>query len=123
MVQVIYEQPESWPENESKTIRIPSLEVEIAVSPDKARRAANGFLNSEVSMTLHAANPVLIIEPGPVWRFTAEMRLRGLGPVAAVGAIEVDAQSGAVIPLNKTQIRAIQDQANAIIARLAHQTA
>jgi hypothetical protein len=55
-------------------------------------------------------------------RLSLEMRLRGLGPVATLGTLEVDAQTGEVRPFSDEQIRAIQDRANAIITRLTPAT-
>jgi len=46
------------------------------------------------------------------------LHLRGYGKVAAVGSIEVDAQTGKVIALSPEQSTAIQDKADAIARRL-----
>jgi hypothetical protein len=114
MVQVVYEHSETWPADKPVVVEVPHMQVEVPVSPDAARRRANGYLTTNVSMTLHATELMLVIGKHPVWRLTLEMRLRGLGPVAILGTIEVDAQSGDVRPFTDDQIRAIQDRANAL---------
>jgi hypothetical protein len=118
MVQVIYEYLESWPENGSLQVEIPPVHVEVSVSPDAARRRANGYLVTLVSMMLHATDPMLILGERPIWRLSMEMRLHKLGPVATLGTIEVDATTGTVFSFTAEQIRAIQDRANAIVTRL-----
>jgi hypothetical protein len=118
MVQVVYELPESWSEDKPLLLTIPSAQIEVPISPDGARRRANGYLVTDVSMTLHAVNPVLVLGERLVWRLFIQMRLRTLGDVAIVGTLDVDAQSGEVLSLTEQQIRAIQDQANALITHL-----
>ena len=124
MVEIVYEHLEPWPENGPGLVNIPSIHIEVSISPDVARRRANGYLLTYVSMTLHAIEPKLVIAapdvdrgPGakPCWRFSLEMRLRGVGPVATLGTIEIDAQNGEVIPLSPEQIRSIQERADAYI--------
>jgi hypothetical protein len=122
MFQVVYEHSEAWPTGKPLLVEIPPVRVEVPVSPDMARRRANGYLVTNVSMTLHAAEPMLVIGKQPVWRFSLEMRLHELGPVATLGTLEVDAQTGEVHSFSGEQIRAIQERANAIITRLTPAT-
>ena len=118
MFQVVYEHPGSWPADGPLVVDIPRVQVEVPVSPDAARRRANGYLVTYVSMTLHATDPMLILGERPHWRLSLEMRLRHWGPVATLGTLEVDAQTGAVLSFTDEQIRALQDRANAIVTRL-----
>jgi hypothetical protein len=117
MFQVLYEHPSSWPETGSLHVELPPVSVEVPISPDTARRHANGYLVTYVSMTLHAINPVLVIGEKPIWRLSLEMRLLDLGPPAILGSLDVDAQTGEAIPLSRQQIEAIQDQVDEMIAR------
>lgn len=123
MVQILYEQSEVWSEDEVKTIRIPALEVEVKIAPDVARRRANDYLITYVSMTLHAVDPRLIVAEQPYWRFTLEMRLRELGRVADLGTLDIDALTGDVVVLQEQQIRNLQEQANEIVTRLTRRAA
>jgi hypothetical protein len=122
MFQVVYEHLGAWPAGEPFLVEIPHVQIEVPVSPDVARRSANGYLVTDVSMTLHATDPMLVIGKQPVWRFSLEMRLSGLGAVATLGTLEVDAQTGEVRSFSDEEIRAIQDRANAIITRLTPAT-
>jgi hypothetical protein len=122
MVQVVYELAETWPADRPLLVTIPPTQLEVPISPDSARRRANGYLVTDVSMTLHAVNPMLVIGERPVWRLFLHMRLRTLGDVATLGTLDIDAQSGEVLPFTAQQIRAIQDQANALIARFSPTT-
>ena len=65
---------------------------------------------------------MLVISEQPVWRLSLEMRLPGLGHVATLGTLDVDAQTREILPLTDEQIRTLQDQANAIITRLSPET-
>lgn len=96
--------------------------MDVPVSSDEARRHANGYLVTNVSMTLHATDSMLVMGEQSVWRFSLAMRLPGFGTVTTLGTIEVDAQSGEVRSFSDEEIRAIQDRANAVIARLTQST-
>ena len=119
MFQVVYAHPESWPEDRPLVVDIPRAHVEVPVSPDSARRRANGYLVTDVSMTLHPIDPMLVLGERPVWRLFLGMRLRNWGPVATLGTLEVDAQTGAVLSFTDKEIRALQDRANAIALSFA----
>jgi hypothetical protein len=154
MFQIVYEYAEPWPQQGTLQIQPPAF-MQIAVSPNSARRKANGYLTMHISMSLLADKPVLVMRQRPVWRVPLEMRLQDLGHIATLGVIEVDAQTREIIRLSSDwwecgvrtptcasedahstsvlspriwgepiipptaqQIRAIQDQANELIARL-----
>jgi hypothetical protein len=117
MIQVIYEYPESWPAQGALRVDV-QFTQEIAVSPEAARRAANSYLVTYVAMVLRAGQPGLVIGEPAVWRLPLDMHLRGIGYVATLGALDVDAQTGEVLPLSASQIQAIQERASDIIIRL-----
>jgi hypothetical protein len=63
-------------------------------------------------MAIVADEPVLIWGERPLWRMTTSLLLSEWGRVAQVGAIDVDAMTGAIIPLTSHQIQTMQDRAN-----------
>ena len=118
MFQVIYEQTASWPESGAFLVKTPSLEGKIEVSPDAARRRANGYLARYVALAMEAGEPALVWGQRPVWRMPVHLTLRGWGQIAKLGEIDVDARTREVLPLSPTQIIEMQDRADAIAARL-----
>ena len=122
MVQIVYEYADPWPQQGSLQIRPPSTAVDIAVSPDSARRKVNGYLALHVSMSLLAGKPVLLMNQPPIWQVPLEMKVEDGGPVATFGTVEVDAQTRELVPLTSLQIRTIQDQVNELLARLTSPT-
>lgn len=118
MVQILHEQPIEWPVSGPVQIEAPALAVEVAVSPDVARRSVNGYLGSEVAMSMLAHNPRLVVDGQPLWRFDIDLCLPELGYIATLGSIDVDALTGAVVPLNLNQLTSLQERAGAKAARL-----
>ena len=118
MFQVIYEQATTWPESGGFTVKTPPLEVEIQVSPDSARRRANGYLARYVGLAMEAGEPALMWGQKPVWRMPIYLTLRGWGQVAKLGELDVDALTREVFPFSHTQIKEMQDRADAIATRL-----
>jgi len=94
------------------------LEGEIQVSPDSARRRANGYLARYVALAMEAGDPVLVWGQKPVWRMAVYLTLRGWGQVAKLGEIDVNALTREVLPLSNPQITEMQDRADAIATRL-----
>lgn len=122
MFQVVYEYADPWPQQGGLQIQPPAMNTAIAVSPDAARRKVNGYLATQVSMSLLAGKPVLVMGQRPVWRVPLEMRLDDCGHVATFGVIEVDAQTHELLRLSPKQIRLIQDQLNELLTRLTPET-
>lgn len=122
MFQIIYEYGGVWPSNRPLQVEMPPLHFEISVSPDIARRRANGYLGMNVAMSILAGEPALVPSNPPVWRMTANLHLPEFGFVATVGFIEIDAVTGKVLPLSFEQITTMQDRADVIAARLSPPT-
>jgi hypothetical protein len=80
-----------------------------------ARRRANGYLSMEVSLFYSATDGIFVPLARPVWQFSIEVRLPKLGALGIMGAIDVDAQSGEVIPLTHQQIKRIRERADALV--------
>ena len=99
-----------------------NVDVEIGVSPIVARRRANGYLSKEVAMMIVAGEPTLLLQSRPVWRIPALLHLSGLGDVANVGSVDVDAATSEVSALTEHQILEMQNRANAIAQRLTSST-
>ncbi len=122
MFQIIYECSEPWPEEGSLRVEIPQFRAEISVSPDSARRRANGYLGRYVAMALRSDNSMLVLGgERPVWRMSIDLYRRKLGKVATLGTIfeiNVDALTREVIPLSAEKIESIHTRANDIISRL-----
>jgi hypothetical protein len=89
---------------------------DIAVSPEQARRRANGFLSREVALFAEADTPVLMLGSHPVWRMNIHLILRGKGNMGQIGMLDVDAVTGEIFPLSEQQIREIQNHARTIVA-------
>jgi hypothetical protein len=78
----------------------------------RAQINANGYLSNYVSLFAKADRPVFIAGHRPLWRATVFLRLRGHGRVCDLGIIEVDAQTGEVVPLPKKQLQAMRKRAH-----------
>ena len=119
MFQVVYEYPAVWPEEGPLRVEA-QFTSEIKVSPLLARRRASGFLAGYVTLMVLAGEPVLVLgEARPVWRVPAILHLPGLGEIAPVGTIEVDALTGEVIQPSSEQISLMQRRANDFATRLS----
>ncbi len=123
MVQILHEQAIEWPVNGPLHFEAPALSVEVAIAPDVARRRANGYLGSEVAMSMLAHKPRLVVDGQPLWRFDIDLCLPELGYIATLGSIDVDAMTGAVVPLTVNQMTSLQERADALAARLSQATA
>jgi len=117
MVRIIYEHPATWPEEGPLRVEA-HFSGEIPVSPDLARRRANGYLAREVALFIVAGEPMLILSDHPYWRLPTILRLRGFGNLAEVGVIDVDARTGKVQLLAEDEIRAIRERAHDLATRL-----
>lgn len=118
MFPIIYENTIHWPESGSLMVKMPPLEAEIQVSPDSARRRANGYLARYIALAMEAGEPTLVWGKRPMWQMPIYLSLRGWGQVAKLGVIDVDALTRDVIELTHAQIIEIQDRADAIASRL-----
>lgn len=76
-----------------------------------AQVRANGYLADYVALGAKADRPVWVAGARPVWRATAFLRLRGYGRICDLGTIDVDAQTGEVVPLPKNQLQAMRKRA------------
>jgi len=73
-------------------------------------------------MMILAKEPTLVVGERPFWQSPACLHLPGLGEVATVGSVDVDALTGEIISPSPEQIVEMQNRANAIASRLAPAT-
>jgi hypothetical protein len=88
-----------------------------------ARRKANEYLSHSVGFFLMPVDGILVLSTRPVWQFSIQFRLPRTGPLGILGSIDVNAQTGEVLPLTTEQIAAIQGQANALARSQTQPTA
>jgi len=82
--------------------------------------STNFYQNTTDSTTkIQSSDPVLVWQERPVWRLQINLYLRGLGKVATLGTLDVDAMTREVLPLANEEITDIQARANAIALRLS----
>ncbi|MFZ2359808.1 MAG: hypothetical protein WA040_10740 [Anaerolineae bacterium] len=91
---------------------------EVFISREEAVRRAQGYLTVEVAMALRPGEPILLGGSKPVWRMSVWLHLRGFGQVATLGHLDVDATTGAAIPLSSVAIKEMQDRADVFARRL-----
>lgn len=121
-MEVVYELTEGWPKQGSLQITVPSMAVDIPVSPDTARRRANGYLGMHVGLLLGASEPQLIVGDKPFWKLLVNLHLPSIGCVGQVGTVKVDAITGEVIPLTPKTIQLLQDRAHVLIVHFTPTT-
>lgn len=85
------------------------------VLAEYARRKANSYLGREVSLFYSVTNGVFIPLVRPIWQFMIQVQLPRLGTLGMMGAIDVDAQTGEVMPLTRKQIKQIRERADALV--------
>jgi hypothetical protein len=85
----------------------------------RAQINANGYLSDQVALSAKADRPIFIAGNRPLWRATVYLRLRGHGRVCDLGVIDVDAQTGEVMPLSKKQLQAMRKRVHDAAERTA----
>jgi hypothetical protein len=85
------------------------------VLAEYARRQADSYLGSEVSLFYSATEGAFVPLTRPLWQFLIQVRLPRLGTLGILGTLDVDAQTGEVIPLTQKQIKRIRERADALV--------
>lgn len=85
-----------------------------SITEDQARRRANGYLTKAVSMYFGAVDPLFLPLESPVWQISIIFLRNQLGPVH-LGFLDVDAQTGQVVPLSDQQIHQLRQRAHAYV--------
>jgi hypothetical protein len=117
MVEIVYKYADDWPETGPLQVKVPAVTVEIPVSPDKARRRANGYIGMHIGILLGSSDPQLVLGDAPTWKLAVNFHLPHVGYVGQVGTIHVDAITGEVIPPSLATIHAMQERANELALR------
>jgi len=118
-VEIIYEVVQGWPEYGPLQVTVPSMTMKIPISPDTARRRANGYLGMHVGLLLGTSDPQLVVGNKPFWKLSVNLHLPNRGYVGQVGTIKVDATTGTVIPLATAAIQHFQERAHGLIIHFA----
>lgn len=84
------------------------------VSRHQARRLARRWLDQHLAMKYGANDGIFIPLSPPVWQFSICFRLQNLH-LEPLGVIDVDAQTGAVKPLNNDQLENLRERVRAVI--------
>ena len=121
-MEIVYEYAKTWPKNGPLNVTVPSVTMNIPVSPDTARRRANGYLGVHVGLLLGSSDPRLIVGDPPIWKLGVNLHLPSIGYIGQVGTIEVDAQTGDVLPVSADVIESIKVRANDLIVHFAPET-
>jgi hypothetical protein len=121
-MEIVYELTKGWPKQGALQVTVPSMTVNIPISPDKARRRANGYLGMHVGVLLGTSEPRLLMGDRPLWKLSVNLHLPSIGYVGQVGTIQVDATTGDVIPLADSTIQQYQDRAHDLVIRFAPAT-
>ncbi len=122
-MQIVYEYAASWPDNGPLHVTVPTVSVDIPVSPEVARRRANGYLGMHVGLLLGTSNPQLVIGEHPLWQLAVNLHLPAVGFVGQVGVITVDATTGNVCPLSTAVIKNLQERAHDLTLHFTPATA
>ncbi len=80
-----------------------------------ARRQATTYLSRQIGLQAVATNPLFLPLTPPVWQCSIELSLPKYGTVGIFGTIDVDANTGEVIPLSDNQIQQIWTRGNAAL--------
>ncbi|MCZ7668075.1 MAG: hypothetical protein M5U34_13220 [Chloroflexi bacterium] len=118
MFQVMHDYQQKWSQNNPLRVKGEFVQ-DIATPPTVAQHTANGYLAQYVTMMVMAGTPTLFLSQPPVWRVPAILSLPGLGDVSAIGTVDVDANTGEVIPLTESQLSRMQEIAHALAAHFA----
>ena len=89
-----------------------------SVSAARARRKANGYLCLEVGLFFGATDPVYVETEPLLWQVTIELTMPRARPVT-LGTLDVNAETGDIVPLSPEQIESLQERARAIVKRTA----
>jgi hypothetical protein len=103
---------------EARTCGVLPVDAQGYLLSEYARRKANGYLSMEVGLACEATEGVLIPLARPIWQFAIRFGLPRLGELGILGTLDVDAQTGAVIPLTPKQIKRMRVRADALVEKL-----
>lgn len=93
------------------------ISAQINISADDARRKVNGFLLNNVSYLIVGGKfPELVIGERVVWRVGVNHSLPGFGEIGRIGMIDVDAETGDLMPVTAQYIEEMIHRAKTLAA-------
>ncbi len=122
MFQIAYTYPNPWPASGPLQIESADTTLEVNISPEMARRIANGFIGGYITLMAQAGQPMLLLENPPVWQVPIHLHLPKLGNVGIIGMVYVDALAGTIVPLAEAEITQMQDLAHALATHFTSKT-
>jgi hypothetical protein len=81
----------------------------------QAKRTATAYLRENLSMHFSAIGGIRAPLHRPLWQFSIRFQMTRVGELESLGMIDVDTQTGKVIPLHNPQLQQIKQRVNAII--------
>lgn len=79
-----------------------------------ARRRADAYLGDQIAMFFNAADPLFVPGDPPRWQVTIVFKRYHRGPFT-LGVMDVNAHTGEVLPLSKSQLKRIRERAHALV--------
>jgi hypothetical protein len=99
------------------------ISAQINISADDARRKVNGFLLNNVSYLIVGGKfPELVIGERIVWRVGVNHSLPGFGEIGRIGIVDVDAETGDIVPVTPQYIEEMIHRAKTLAASYPLQT-
>jgi hypothetical protein len=118
MTTVRVEQTVAW-DGAVASVELPARTISVSVRPDIAQRRASGYLTMEIGLFFRPGEPRLVVGEHVLWRMPVVLFLRGHGIVGSFDEIDVDVNTGEVLPLAPGQIQEILKRANDIARHYA----
>ena len=101
---------------------IETVLVQPSITADQARRRANGYLTKHVSMYFGATDALFLPLERPIWQVSVVFLRNHLGPVH-LAFLDVDANTGEVIPMTDQEIHQLRQRAHAYVTNHTLSTA
>lgn len=106
---------------EAPAIQAAQIQGELARGPDgyllryQAKLIATAYLREHLSLHYSATGGLFVPLPKALWQFAIRCHLGRSGDFAPLGLIDVDARTGAVIPLPPAHLQQIRSRVDAIV--------
>ena len=78
-----------------------------------ARRPATAYLSMQIGLQATATDPIFFPRTPPIWQCLIELQIPRIGTIGVFGLLDVDADTGEVLPLTGEQIQQIWTRGNA----------
>ena len=100
------------PEQGDASINL-NLSFHIAVGAEEARKKVHNWLVNEVSCSIGAKPPMLVVDHRPVWRVPAWLGIPRIGTEHTLGTVDVDVETGELYNLSSARTE-IESQASTV---------